>query len=198
MLEWYTPSEVKLPKSFYQKPAEKVAKEFLGKYLVYNSPKGKISGKIIEVEAYPAFSDKVSHGNKRTKRTEIMYKEGSHAYVYVIYGIHHQLAVVVNKKDIPEVVFIRAVIPEEGVDIMKKNFGRAIKNIKDLTKSPGNLCKSFGITLDLYGEDLTKNKLYLEDRREKTIKDKIIISSRVGISNKLEGHDKKLRLLLKN
>lgn len=187
----------KLPKSFYQKPAEKIVKEFLGKYLVYNSPKGKVSGKIIEVEAYPAFSDKVSHGNKRTKRTEIMYKEGGYAYVYVIYGVHHQLAVVVNKKNIPEVVFIRAVVPKEGIDVMKKNFGRTMKNIKDLTKSPGNLCKSFGITLDLYGEDLAKNRLYIEDRREKINKDKIVASSRVGICKKLKGHDKELGFLLK-
>lgn len=189
---------MKLPKSFYQKPAEKVAKEFLGKHLVYNSPKGKVSGKIIEVEAYPAFSDKVSHGNKRTKRTEVLYKEGGYAYIYLIYGIHHQFAVVVNKEDIPEVVFIRAVIPEEGTDIMKRNFGRVVKNEKDLARSPGNLCKSFGITLDLYGEDITKNKLYLEDRGEKVNKDKIVASSRVGISKKLKGHGKKLRLLLKN
>jgi len=60
------------------------------------------------------------------------------------------------------------------------------------------LCKSFGITLDLYGEDITKNKLYLEDRGEKVNKDKIVASSRVGISKKLKGHGKKLRLLLKN
>lgn len=186
----------KLKRSFYQKPAEKTAKELLGKYLVFITPAGKLSGRIIEVEAYPAFKDSVSHGNKKTKRTEIMYKKGGHAYVYLVYGMHYQFAVVVNKKDIPEVVFIRAIIPSEGIDIMKKNFKRPVKRIEELTKSPGNWCKSFGITLDLYGEDLTKNKLFIEDRGEKIDKKKIIEVSRVGISKKLKGYDKKLRFIL--
>lgn len=186
----------KLKRSFYQKPAEKIAKEFLGKYLVYKSPKGKVSGKIIEVEAYPAFKDSVSHGNNKTKRTEVMYKEGGYAYIYLVYGMHHQFAVVVNKKDIPEVVFIRAIIPSEGIDIMKKNFKRPVKRIEELTKSPGNWCKSFGITLDLYGEDLTKNKLFVEDRGDKVDKKNIIETSRIGISKKLKGYNKKLRYIL--
>lgn len=188
----------KLDKLFYQKPAIKVAKEFLGKYLVFNSPKGKVSGKIIDVEAYPAFIDKVSHGNKRTKRTEVMYKEGGHAYVYLIYGKYYQFAVVVNKKDIPEVVFIRALIPDEGINIMKENFGREVKNDLELTKSPGNLCKSFGITLDLYGEGLTEDKIYLEDQGEKVSKENIIATVRVGIDSKHEGYDQPLRFTVKS
>ncbi|MEA3357127.1 MAG: DNA-3-methyladenine glycosylase [Patescibacteria group bacterium] len=59
----------KLTREFYLKPAVELAPDFLGKFLVYNSPKGLVSGKISEVEAYPAFTDNVSHGNKRTKRT---------------------------------------------------------------------------------------------------------------------------------
>jgi len=188
----------KLPKSFYQGVARDIAKEFLGKYLVYNSPKGKVSGKIVEVEAYPAFSDNVSHGNKRTGRTEIMYQEGGYAYVYLIYGIHHQLAVVVNKKDIPEVVFVRAVIPEEGIEIMESNFGREVKRTSDLTKSPGNLSKSFGISMDLYGTNLTGNKIYLEDRGIVINSRDISSDKRVGISSKLKGSREKLRFFIKS
>lgn len=55
---------------------------------------------------------------------------------------------------------------------MKNNFGRPVRKIGELTKSPANLCKSFGITLDLYGEDLTKNKLFIEDKGEKLEKRK--------------------------
>lgn len=183
----------KLPKSFYQQPAFNIVKDFLGKYLVFNSPKGKISGKIIDVEAYPAFSDKVSHGNKRTARTEVMYREGGYAYVYVIYGIHHQFAVVVNKESIPEVVFIRGVIPEEGIELMRKNFVKEVKNVKELAKSPGNLCKSFGINMDLYGEDLTGDKIYIEDRGPIVTPQNISSDRRVGINNKLEGNEQKLR-----
>ena len=58
---------MKLTRSFYKRPALDVVTEFLGKYLVHNTPQGKLSGLITDVEAYPAFVDKVSHGNKRTK-----------------------------------------------------------------------------------------------------------------------------------
>ena len=103
----------KLDKTFYNQPALKIAKEFLGKYLVYCSPKGKLSGKIVDVEAYPAFIDEVSHGNKRTKRTQVIYEEGGRAYVYLIYGMHHQFAVVVNKKDMT--VTKRNITLQEGI-----------------------------------------------------------------------------------
>jgi len=185
---------MKIERSFYLRPALDVVKEFLGKRLVYNSEKGKVSGIISDVEAYPAFVDEISHGNKRTPRTEVLYKEGGYAYVYLIYGLYHQFAVVVNKKDIPDVVFIRAVIPDEGIEIMRENFGKAITKVSDLTKSPGNLCKSFGITLSLYGEDLTGDKLYLEDTGNlySTIKS----AKRVGINSKLKGNKNPYRYFL--
>ena len=187
----------KLPKSFYQQPAIHIAKDFLGKYLVFNSAKGKVSGKIIDVEAYPAFSDKVSHGNKRTTRTEVMYHEGGYAYVYIIYGTHHQFAVVVNKESIPEVVFIRAVTPDEGVKVMKENFGKKVKNVRELTKSPGNLCKSFGVNMSLYGEDLTGDQIFIEDRGMVVEPKDISYGKRVGVNNILEGSEQKLRFFLK-
>jgi DNA-3-methyladenine glycosylase len=187
---------MKLLRSFYLQSAIKIAPEFLGKYLVYNSPKGKVSGKIVDVEAYPAFTDNVSHGNKRTKRTEVMYKQGGYIYVYLIYGIHRQFAVVVNKVDIPEVVFIRAVIPLEGIDIMKINFNKSVKNDIELTKSPGNLCKSFGIDLSLYGTDLTSNLIYIEDRGDVINPQSIISDRRVGINTSLQGSQHKLRFCI--
>ncbi len=185
---------MKVERSFYLRPALSVAKEFLGKKLVYNSKKGLVSGIISEVEAYPAFVDEVSHGNRRTSRTEVMYGEGGYAYVYLIYGLYYQFAVVVNKKDVPDVVFIRAVIPQDGLEIMRENFGREVKSLSDLTKSPGNLCKSFGVTQNLYGEDLTKETLYLEDagKLDRPIKS----SKRVGIGSSLEGNEKPYRYFL--
>jgi len=182
----------KLTRGFYLDSAENISPHFLGKYLVHVTSQGRISGMISEVEAYPAFLDDVSHGNKRTKRTEVMYKEGGYAYVYLIYGIHYQFAVVVNKKDIPEVVFIRALIPDEGVELMKSNFQKIVKHSRDLTKSPGNLCKSFGISTDHYGMDITKNELFLEDRGSYIPFENINIRSRIGIRPSIKGNRKKL------
>jgi len=186
----------KLLRSFYLQPAIEVAPVFLGKYLVFESPRGRVSGKIIDVEAYPAFSDEVSHGNKKTARTEVMYKEGGYAYVYLIYGIHHQFAAVVNGCNMPEVVFIRAVVPEEGIEIMKGNFGKTVKDAGELTKSPGNLCRSFGIDMSLYGEDLTGEEIFIEDRGLMIPRESILSGQRVGINQNLEGRQRKLRYFL--
>lgn len=186
----------KLPKSFYQQSTLDIVKQFLGKYLVYNSPKGKISGKIIDVEAYPAFTDDVSHSNKRTKRTEVCYQEGGYVYIYLIYGIHHQFAVVVNKKDTPDVVFIRGVIPDEGIETMRENFGRPAKQDEDLTKTPGNFCKSFGIDMNLYGDDLTGDTIWLEDRGEQINENQIKTDTRVGIQESIEGSKNKFRFYI--
>ncbi|MBD3280604.1 DNA-3-methyladenine glycosylase [Candidatus Dojkabacteria bacterium] len=184
-------------KEFYLQPSLEIVKQFLGKKLVYKSNTGLVSGIITDVEAYPANVDEVSHGNKKTKRTEVMYKEGGYIYVYLIYGIHHQLAIVVNKNDIPEVVFIRAVKPIEGIDIMKRNFERDIKKDSDLTKSPGNLCKSFGITLDLYGTEIPSNTIWMEETDVEVSIDDIKMAERVGISNKLKGSKLKYRYYIK-
>ncbi|MDP2874439.1 MAG: DNA-3-methyladenine glycosylase [bacterium] len=186
----------KLPKSFYQGSAVELAPKFLGKFLVHKTAQGVISGMITDVEAYPAFVDKVSHGNKRTKRTEVMYRNGGYGYVYKIYGIHYQFAVVVNQKDIPEVVFIRAVKPEEGIDIMRKNFGKEV-DAATLTKSPGNLCKSFGITENLYGADLTDDTLWLEDRNVVVDGKDIMTDRRVGVSRDLQGSEEQFRYFLR-
>ncbi|MBU2036763.1 DNA-3-methyladenine glycosylase [Patescibacteria group bacterium] len=186
----------KLPKKFYQRCATELAPKFLGKYLVHKTPQGIISGMITDVEAYPAFTDKVSHGNKKTKRTEVMYRDGGHGYIYKIYGIHYQFAVTVNQKNIPEVVFIRAVKPKKGIDIMRKNFGKKV-DAAILTKSPGNLCKSFGITEKFYGIDLSGNILYLEDRNMAVGGKDIMTDRRVGINESLQGSEKQFRYFLR-
>jgi len=189
-------SSFKLPKSFYSGDSTKIAPEFLGKYLVRSTPQGTMVGIITEVEAYPPYVDQVSHGNKRTKRTEIMYGEGGSIYVYLIYGLHYLFGVVVNKKDIPDMVLIRGVKPVEGIDLMNKYFGRTVKNSEEMTKSPGNLCKAFNITMDLYGEDLQGDKIWIEDRGISIRKEEIRTSTRVGINKDLSGSDANFRFNL--
>ena len=156
-----------------------------------------MSGQIADVEASPAFSDDCSHGNRRTARTEVMYGEGGHAYIYLVYGIHYQFAIVVNRKGIPEVVFIRAVVPEEGVDLMRRSFQRKVKHVRDLTKSPGNLCKSFGISLEHYGADLTADTLFLENRGVEIADEDVVAAVRVGIKPTRKGSQRKLRFTVR-
>ncbi len=187
----------KLDKSFYQQSALDAAKQFLGKYLVFNSPKGRVSGRIVEVEAYPAFYDEIYHGNKRTKRTEVLYNEGGFVYVYLIYGMYYQFEAVMNKRDVPDAVFIRALVPDEGLDIMNENLGRSVKNVNDYTKGPGLLCKSFGINKSHYGVDLTSDTIFIEDRGIVVKDEEIIADKRVGINSRQKGWDYPLRFMIK-
>ena len=182
-----------LGRDFYLQPASACVKGFLGKKLIFNTAQGQLAGIIFDVEAYPAFVDDVHHGNKRTPRTEIMYGEGGFAYVYLIYGTWYQFAVVVNKEDIPDVVFIRGVVPIEGIPAMRKNLGRDVPDTVELANSPGKLCKSFGITKELYATDLTGDTLWLEDIGLKVSPGLIKQLKRVGINPKYEGATAELR-----
>src|SRR5918996_3948999 len=78
---------VGLGRDFYARAAIDCAPSFLGKALVHETPGGRVAGIISEVEAYPAYTDDVHHGNRRTTRTEVMWGPPGHAYVYVVYGV---------------------------------------------------------------------------------------------------------------
>ncbi|MBS1655586.1 MAG: DNA-3-methyladenine glycosylase, partial [Bacteroidetes bacterium] len=105
---------IKLPLSFYQRSdVLQIARELLGKIIVTRWNGITTSARIVECEAYNGIIDQASHaaGGRRTARTEIMYKEGGHAYVYLCYGIHQMFNVVTNDKDIPHAILIRGAEP---------------------------------------------------------------------------------------
>ena len=110
----------KLTADFYRKDAVTLARELLGKVICTVNDGVLTSGIISETEAYMGAVDRASHafGGRRTARTEIIYSQGGCAYVYLIYGMYYCMNVVANEKNVPEAVLIRAVIPENGVDVM--------------------------------------------------------------------------------
>jgi len=171
----------KLTKDFYfRDDVVQISKELLGKYL-FTKFNGKLSGGIItETEAYAGITDKASHayGNRRTKRTEVMYHEGGIAYVYLCYGIHSLFNIVTNKKDIPDAVLIRAIKPVEGIDVMIK---RRNKKTLNLTSGPGTVAQALGMKTIHSGFDLCGNKIWLEDKGANTYNG-IITSTRIGVA----------------
>lgn len=187
---------LKLGREFFSRPAADAVKDFLGKVLVHRTEQGTLSGIVYDVEAYPAFADGVHHGNKRTRRAEVMWGPPGHSYVYLIYGKWHQFAAVVAREEVPDVVFIRAVKPMDGIATMAAQWDRNI-GVADLCNSPGKLCKSMGITLDRYGEDLCGDVLYFEDHSIVLADDQISTAHRVGINPVREGHDAPLRFFLR-
>ena len=123
-----------------------VARRLLGQLLVVPTRSGRVSGIIVETEAYRGPEDRASHawGGRRTLRTETMYARGGTAYVYFVYGMYFQFNVVTGVADVPHAVLVRAVEPVEGVALMRRRRGGG--TLHGLTSGPGKLCIALGIT----------------------------------------------------
>jgi DNA-3-methyladenine glycosylase len=175
-----------LTKKFYIRPVLTVAKDLLGKVLIKQDGKRILAGRIVEVEAYDGKIDKAAHTYiGKTKRNEVMFKEGGYFYVYFTYGAHFCCNVVTGKRDHGTAVLIRAVEPINGINKMISNrFGRKLKSEKEiynLTSGPGKVCKAFGFNNEHYGLDLTNSSVFIVDQ-PKLKKNMIGISKRIGIS----------------
>lgn len=172
----------KLPQTFYlREDTTKVARELLGKLLIVPSESGeRVSGMIVETEAYLGTIDKAAHtfGGRRTPRNEITYAAGGHVYVFFVYGMYFQLNFVTGDIDRPHVVLIRAVEPVEGIEVMRERRGPMPD--KNLTSGPGKLCIALGIDRSLNGELLTGNRIWVEEHK-KIPKSQISAGPRVGI-----------------
>ena len=179
-----------LPRSFYARPVLQVARDTIGKILVHESPQGRVSGRIVEAEAYRGPHDRAAHsfGGRRTARTEVMYGPPGHAYVFFVYGMHWHVNIVTTAIDAPEAVLIRAVEPVEGVELMARRRG-LVPGRRELTNGPGKLCQAFAIDARLYGADLTGGVLYLTDGP----KSKVARDKRVGVDYAGSWADKKWR-----
>ncbi|KPK33343.1 MAG: hypothetical protein AMS24_01405 [Chlamydiae bacterium SM23_39] len=181
---------MKLPLSFYQtKDVEKIAKDLLGKFLYTKINNNLTGGMIIETEAYGGIYDKASHAynNRYTKRTSTMYEKGGISYIYLCYGIHYLFNIVTNKKNIPEAVLIRALIPTIGIK----------KGSINLTSGPALLTKALKIDKKLNGIFLNSNIIWLEDKKIKIKKEMISITKRIGIDYAEEDADRPWRFFIK-
>ena len=141
------PEQQRLSRKFYTRDVLRVAPELLGKYLVLEN-NGQIERYIIsEVEAYNGTEDRACHASKgRTGRTEVMFEEGGHLYIYLIYGIYYMLNIVTSVRDHPQAVLIRGLKEIPG---------------------PGRLTKKLGIDSSYNFESLvTSGRIWLEKGME--------------------------------
>jgi DNA-3-methyladenine glycosylase len=155
----------KLPRDFYTRAnVLEVARALLGKKLVVPAKNGaRVSGIIVETEAYRGPEDRASHAynGRRTNRTETMYGIGGTAYVYFVYGMYNQFNVVTNIEDVPHAILVRAVEPSEGLDVMRRR--RRGRSEYELTSGPGRLCLALGIDRRLDKADLRGDRVWLEE-----------------------------------
>ena len=110
-----------LPRSFYARPAEVVAKDALGKILAFERDGVTLAGRIVEAEAYLGIRDRAAHsfGGRRTARNEVMWGPPGFAYVFFIYGMHFHLNLVTDDEGLPCAVLLRAVEPILGEEVMR-------------------------------------------------------------------------------
>ena len=189
----------KLPREFYTRPnVLEVARDLLGKKLVVPGRNGqRVSGIIVETEAYRGPEDRASHAwnGRRTQRTETMYGAGGTAYVYFVYGMYNQFNVVTNSEDIPHAVLVRALEPSEGLAIMRRR--RRGRSEYELTSGPGRLCLAMGIDRKLDKADLLGDRVWLE-AGVAISPGQIARGPRIGIDYAEKWIDKPWRFWLKN
>jgi len=170
-----------LDRAFYERPTLDVARDLLGATLVHETPEGRVSGTIVETEAYVAPEDAACHAYRGvTNRNRIMFGAAGHAYVYRSYGIHYMLNVVTEAAGIAAAVLIRAVEPREGSAVMARN--RSVAS--NLTNGPGRLCQALAVGPDLNGSDLTRPPLYILPHQEPP--PAIVQTTRIGITRAVE------------
>jgi len=198
----------KISREFYTRgDTLQIAQDLLGKTLVVPTATGeRVSGMIVETEAYLGAEDKAAHsyGNRRTKRTETMFAVGGTAYIFFIYGMYFQFNVVVGEPGVPHAILIRAVEPVEAIEVMHER--RSVKNgktiisklpDKNLTSGPGKLCIALGIDKTFNNEDLLGSKVWLEEGKTFST-DKIACGKRIGIDYAEEFSEKPWRFWLKD
>jgi DNA-3-methyladenine glycosylase len=136
-----------LPRAFYARDAETVARALLGQVLCHAPPgEAHRSARIVETEAYVGSHDRASHASRgRTRRNEAMFGPPGHAYVYFIYGMYDMLNVVTGPAGEGQAVLLRAAEPLEGVE-------RPLNG-------PGRLARGLGITRALNHADLVAGPL---------------------------------------
>ena len=173
----------KLPRHFYDRDTALVAQELLGKFLVHQTGGGERVGKIVEVEAYLGEHDRAAHSAKGlTERTQVMFGPPGHAYVYLIYGIHHCMNVVTECPGNGAAVLLRAVEP--------------VKNLAGRTCGPGLLCRAMQIDRRLNAHDLLSKDFFIA---EPDVPEKISIVKRprIGVDYAGSWARRRLRFYLK-
>lgn len=165
--------------AFFARPAPLVAPDLLGCVLVRELAGVRLAGRIVETEAYLGSEDAASHAFRGpTARNRAMFGPPGHAYVYLIYGIHHCLNVVTGPAGAGQAVLIRAVQPLAGIEIMQQRRGR--QALQDLCSGPGKLCQAFAIDRALDGHDLLAGAaLWLEPGQSPAAA--ILSGPRVGV-----------------
>ncbi len=180
-----------LPREFYERDPETVAKELLGKRLIRELGKNFLEGIIVETEAYYGLHDPASrayHGIKNYNKP--MWNEPGRAFIYNVHK-YWMFNIVAHKPNQIGAVLIRAMEPTKGMEAMKKN--RPVKKLFNLANGPGKLTIALKINKDLNGVPVTSCESEITIANNK-MEFEIGSSHRIGVRKDLE---RKLRFFIK-
>lgn len=198
MTDAYSP----LARSFYDRPAEEVAPDLLGRYVVRlaGADSERLVLRLVETEAYLGTEDRAAHAwnGRRTERTESLYLPPGHAYVYFVYGMHHCLNAVTGGEQEGGAVLLRAAEPVEGAEIMARRRGLD-RNPRpgDVAGGPAKLCQALEIDRELDGTRLDAGTLLLT-HGDPAETEEIVRGPRIGIGYAEEAVAWPLRFAIRN
>jgi len=171
-----------LPREFYARDPETVARELLGCILSHETEQGPRAGRIVEVEAYLGLDDWAAHASRGlTPRTKPLFGPPGHVYVYLIYGMYDCLNLVTEPDGVPGCVLLRALEPVTGLEAMhdaRPNVGRP----KELCAGPGRLTMAMGITRRHNHLDVTSGELTVRRAPAEPVEE-IAVSPRIGVKH---------------
>jgi DNA-3-methyladenine glycosylase len=173
-----------LPRDFFARSTQTVARDLLGKWLCRATPEGLCCGRIVETEAYGGPLDRASHSRAGlTRRTTPMFGEVGHAYVYLVYGMHECLNVVAREDGAEAgAVLLRALEPMAGVELMRQRRGRAADPDSRLASGPARLCQAMAVDRSFDGHDLTSSDLlWLAEGMDDVDVAEISAGARIGV-----------------
>jgi DNA-3-methyladenine glycosylase len=154
----------------------------IGKTIVREIGRNRISGRIVETEAYPP-GDRSGHAyHGRTARNQSLFLGKGFAYVYFVYGTSYMLNITAEEPEVGAGVLLRAIEPLEGINLMKRL--RKTDKLKDLARGPGRLAAALQIDQRLDGADLCANgPLWLGTAVQET--SHVSTTVRIGITREM-------------
>lgn len=174
--------------AFLTGPVEEAAQALLGVLIVRDDEAGRRVARIVETEAYAGPEDRASHARAgRTPRNDAMFGPPGHAYVYLVYGLHHCLNVVCGPEGQAAAVLVRAIEPIDGTELMRARRGAAAGADERLGAGPARTCQALAIDLALDGIDLLSDaRLWLAgpSREGAPLRDRerVVAGPRVGVA----------------
>lgn len=163
-----------------------LARFLIGKIVVRESPAGRMTGRIVETEAYPPRDPAAHHFRGQTPRNRSVFLRRGHAYVYFTYGNHFMLNVSAENPGVGGGILIRALEPMAGIEQMQVH--RGTTNLFDLTRGPGRLASALQIDRGVDGVDMcAPGPLWLGcvSRVRSASGDEDSVAARLGVSTRI-------------